>query len=530
MKLLGQGNAYEVRSSCMRFSKGDVLYSRMRPYLNKVWVADFDGICSAEFLVFSALGGLNKRFLALRLNAEDFVAFANRQVSGERPRISFEKLSHFSVDLPPGEEQRRIVEKLDDVLSRLSRAQVATQRASDRLHRYRAATIEAGLSGELTRTWREKRIEELLSQRDKLALSDILGRRRIVWETKELERSRSTGRKLKDSWRSRYPEPESPSKADLPTLPSTWLWLGWDQVGFSQNGRAVSSQLYSKTGIKLLRPGNLYADGTVQWNSKNTRYVPTRLEREHAEHVVRGDELVINLTAQSLKDDFLGRVCLTSTDEHCFLNQRIARLTPVLGTPKFFLYVLKSSRFRQFVAHLNSGSLIQHMFTSQLATFSLPFPPTEEQVEIVNEVERRLSSADRLDAALQQQSERSGNARQTILREAFLGKLVPQDPQDESATILFARIQAAREAPVEKATGERMPKNISGKRPEARRSLLTVLRENGRPMTPEELFQAAGYIQETVDDFFAELRELTASPVQVLEERRQGKILLRIAS
>ena len=50
MHLIGHGHAHEVRSSALRFAKGDVLYGKMRPYLNKVWVAEFDGLCSAEFL------------------------------------------------------------------------------------------------------------------------------------------------------------------------------------------------------------------------------------------------------------------------------------------------------------------------------------------------------------------------------------------------------------------------------------------------------------------------------------------------
>ena len=57
MKLLGHGYAHETRSSSVWFSTGDVLYGKMRPYLNKVWVAEFDGICSAEFLVFQNATG-----------------------------------------------------------------------------------------------------------------------------------------------------------------------------------------------------------------------------------------------------------------------------------------------------------------------------------------------------------------------------------------------------------------------------------------------------------------------------------------
>ncbi len=117
MKLLGHGYAREVRSSSMCFSKNDVLYAKMRPYLNKVWVAEFDGICSTEFLVFSTHITLDTQFLALRLNAADFVIFANGQVSGERPRVDFEKLSRFSMFLPPLAEQQRIVAKLSAALS-----------------------------------------------------------------------------------------------------------------------------------------------------------------------------------------------------------------------------------------------------------------------------------------------------------------------------------------------------------------------------------------------------------------------------
>src|SRR5713101_1817597 len=65
MKLLGHGYGRDARSSSVRFSRGDVLYGKMRPYLNKVWVAEFDGLCSAEFLVFPKLDGLSNQFFAL---------------------------------------------------------------------------------------------------------------------------------------------------------------------------------------------------------------------------------------------------------------------------------------------------------------------------------------------------------------------------------------------------------------------------------------------------------------------------------
>jgi type I restriction enzyme, S subunit len=152
--------------------------------------------------------------------------------------------------------------------------------------------------------------------------------------------------------------------------------------------------------------------------------MPQHFADENRDLIVRGRELVMNLTAQSLKDEFLGRVCLTSESEECLLNQRLARLTPVIVHRQFVLYLLKAWRFRRFVDRLNSGSLIQHMFTSQLAEFTFPMPPLAEQQRIVSEVERRLSVVEELEAVVSVNLQRAIRLRQSILQRAFEGTLL----------------------------------------------------------------------------------------------------------
>jgi type I restriction enzyme, S subunit len=520
MRLLGHANARDARSTSIQFSKGDVLYGKMRPYLNKVWVAEFEGLCSAEFLVFPKLEGLNNEFLAFRLNAEDFVTFANNKVTGERPRVDFRKLSLFPILLPPSSEQDRIVSKLDIILSRLERGKTATNRAQDRLIRYRTIVVDAAIKGDLTGNWRASRSAGSTNAKydDEVLLTDILARRSAYWEKAVLERV-GLNHIHPDRSKRKYPEPKTPSTDRPFELPNGWAWIGWEQVGFAQNGRAFPSKEYSRVGVKLLRPGNLHADGSIHWNEKNTRHVPSRMEQANLNLVIRGNELVINLTAQSLKDDFLGRVCLTSRNEHCLLNQRLARLTPVFGIPKFFLYVFKSSIFRRFVDGLNSGSLIQHMFTSQLGQFALPLPPMSEQAEIIRETDRRLVAAARMAKALERQLVRSVTMRQTTLNEAFFGRLISQNSQDEHAALLLSRLNIARATKERKPRSTRMPKSPA--QPTVR----------GRPISPEELFRTSGYSRNNaVDEFFAELRNLTKSPARIVEERtRTGRILLRIA-
>ena len=127
----------------------------------------------------------------------------------------------------------------------------------------------------------------------------------------------------------------------------------------------------------------------------------------------------MNLTAQSLKDEFLGRTCLTRADECCLLNQRLARLTPIDISPEFTLIVFKSKWFRRFVDGLNTGSLIQHMFTSQLAGFAFPIPPLNEQHRIVAEVDRRVSLVRELEGMVNTDHVRGEALRRSLFAQSF---------------------------------------------------------------------------------------------------------------
>jgi len=448
MQISGTVPAGEMKSSAVHFLPGDILYGRLRPYLNKVAEAPYEGLASAEFIALTAPYGVVSSFIRYRLHSAEFVAFASNLDTGDRPRVDFDQIGGFGLLLPPAPEQRRITSVLDSYFTRLGAAEQALERVQANLKRYRASVLKAAVEGRLVPTEAElARREGREYEPAEALLERILVERRKRWEEAELDKMRAKGKEPKgEKWKAKYKEPARPDLSELPELPDGWCWATWEQVGFSQNGRAFPSKEYQETGVKLLRPGNLQPDGSVSWDQQNTRRLPQQWERRHPSYVVGPRALVVNLTAQSLADEFLGRACMTGAAEHCLLNQRIARLTPVLLNGRYVLWVLKSPLFRQFVASLNTGSLIQHMFTSQLANFTMPIPPLAEQQRIEREVERLVSFAAHVELVLDHKGPSLQMLRQSILKWAFEGKLADQDPNDEPASVLLERIRAERAA------------------------------------------------------------------------------------
>ncbi|MBI3910864.1 MAG: restriction endonuclease subunit S [Armatimonadetes bacterium] len=149
MRLLGTVPAAVMKSSAVHFFPGDVLYGRLRPYLNKIYRPDFEGLCSAEFIVLPPSQCIDGRFLQYRLNAADFMAFASHVNEGDRPRVDFSQLAQYHVWLPPLPEQRRIVAEVGRRLSVIDEMEVAVTANLKRAERLRQAILKRAFAGEL---------------------------------------------------------------------------------------------------------------------------------------------------------------------------------------------------------------------------------------------------------------------------------------------------------------------------------------------------------------------------------------------
>jgi type I restriction enzyme S subunit len=157
-----------------------------------------------------------------------------------------------------------------------------------------------------------------------------------------------------------------------------------------QNGRSFPSNYYQDEGIRLLRPGNLGENGYLKWTINNTVHLPDSFKTKEPAYLIESGDILINLTAQSLEDGFMGRVCIARDNDVSLLNQRIGRLLfkSSLVIPEFIFRVLQTSKFQQHTVSMCEGTKVKHLFWRHIENFKFKIPDIKEQEEVVENLQK----------------------------------------------------------------------------------------------------------------------------------------------
>lgn len=145
------GSSADYRSAAPRVYEGDVLYGRLRPYLNKVVISPCEAFASGEFIVLPPNEKISGKFLQLRLLSQDFVEFAGTLDTGDRPRVSWEQISRFELALPPIDEQMKMISSLEDHLSRLDASVSMADAMEKQSNGLRRSLLQAAFTGQLAK-------------------------------------------------------------------------------------------------------------------------------------------------------------------------------------------------------------------------------------------------------------------------------------------------------------------------------------------------------------------------------------------
>ncbi len=149
-RILSPGSSVSLKSTKTRFYSGDILYGKLRPYLNKVCVPGLDGVCSTDILVFTKSEFYDSRYLARFLSRSEFVRYANVNVSGvQHPRVSFEILGEYPVSLPPLSEQKKVAEEIENRLSITDEVEQTIDVNLKRAERLRQSILKRAFEGKL---------------------------------------------------------------------------------------------------------------------------------------------------------------------------------------------------------------------------------------------------------------------------------------------------------------------------------------------------------------------------------------------
>jgi type I restriction enzyme S subunit len=344
------------------------------------------------------------------------------------------------IPLAPLNEQRRIVEAYEELLSDLDAGIAALERVRAKLKLYRASILKAAVEGALTAEWRAQHphtepASELLTR--------IVVERRRRWEEEQLRKFKEKGREPPKDWKAKYKEPVAADAKNLSDVPKGWSWTTVDQLIVEPivNGISVRGSMLPP-GIAALRL-NAMTDSGFDYGAK--RYLPLAESDVDDLWVRTGDFFVSRGNGSK---ELVGRGTLAhEPPELIIFPDTMMRLRfgaePLVS---WFSAIWASSIIRiqiQKAAKTTAGIL--KISQPDLARIQVPLPPLAEQEAIIEAVEDQLSVIDHLEADLDTKLKSAQALRQSILRHAFTGKLVPQDPNDEPVSALLKRIAAERE-------------------------------------------------------------------------------------
>ncbi len=420
-----------VKKGYTAFTDDDVIFAKITPCMENgkvglpAGLTNGIGVGSTEFHVVRRLDPhIPREFLFHFLVRQDFRREARMHMTGSAGQLRVPKayLSEVSVPLPPFPEQHRIVARIEEMFSRLDAGEDALRQVKAQLSRYRQSVLKSAFDGSLTAEWREAHKDEL--EPASVLLERIMEERRA--------RSESAGRRRGGSW-----EPPTLNASILPLQPEGWAWTTIGQC----------FDVHIGSTPKRARPE--YWGGGIPWVSSGevsfNRIIQTR-ETVSAEGL-RNTSIKLHPAGTVLlgmigEGKTRGQVAVLDIAACNNQNSAAIRVSQTEVHPEYVFYYLWGQY--QTTRNRGSGGNQPALNRARVQEIPLPLPPLVEQQRIVEGVERYFSIAEAVETSIEQSLAESANLRQSILKTAFEGKLVPQDPDDEPAERLLERIAAER--------------------------------------------------------------------------------------
>ena len=411
----------QSKSTKSTFCKGDVLYGKLRPYLNKVVVADKDGVCTTEIVPIVPFSGIYPHFLKILLKAPAFIAYVNALSYGVKmPRLGTEDAKKSIHGIPPSKEQQRIVAKVDQPMALCDEL----ERKQSEKNTLRLALNDSALTHLIEAEPKQfalhwNRIKDNFDMlydtpetvgKLRQAILQLAVQGKLVPQDSKDEPASVLLEKIRKEKERLIAEKKIKKGDSLPAikaeeypyeLPRGWEWCRLGEIQQFTNGYTFQSSEYQSTGIGIVRIGDIQ-NGSI--DKSTMKFVSTRFMKElDSKFRIEPGDMLIAMSGATT-----GKVGFNNTDETFLLNQRVGKIEPYF-VDSMFVYFNLVTRIEENLS-ISSGSAIPNLSTEQINSIVLGLPSLAEQQRIVakvdqlmalcEEMEKQLAAAEEVNGAL----------------------------------------------------------------------------------------------------------------------------------
>ncbi len=372
-----------------RFSQGQLLYSKLRPYLNKVVIADQDGYCTSEILPLDFWGGISPLYMQIYLMSTTFLSYVNMISYGVKmPRLGTKDGERVPIALPPLQQQVMIAKKTRECLQILLFLKTEKDNLKNLIEIAKSKILNLAIRGKLVPQDPNDEPASVLLERIRAEKEELVKQGKIKRDKKE-----SVIFKGEDN---SYYEKIGNSVACIDDefpfeIPSSWIWCRLGEIFSHNTGKALNSSNTTGYLMTYITTSNLYWNRFVLDSLKKMRFSENEIEKCT---VRKGDLLVC-------EGGDIGRAAIWEHDEEIRIQNHIHKLRP-------YAELSISNRFYYYIFYLwkqmgrigGHGIGLQGFSSRVLHNLLIPLPPFKEQLSIVSKIDCLFSVIEGIEKSL----------------------------------------------------------------------------------------------------------------------------------